>query len=143
VRAVTPRRPATARAFRRLTLLVVAYVVLSVLTVGVVALLRNHPAQVNSTVWTRDSIVAGVSLITLSMTLLAARGSRGAWWRLRIVSAAQIVAIVVIIAVPGAVPLWVKLEQGVCGVILLGIAGIANGRVMRDVFSRRGEGGVR
>ena len=132
----TLHRPATATAFRRLTLLVVAYVVLSVLAVGVVALLRNHPSQVNPTVWTRDIIVAAVSLITLSMTLVAARGSRGAWWRLRIVSAAQIVAIVVIITVPGAVPLWVKLEQGACGVILLGIAGIANSNVMRAAFAR-------
>ncbi len=129
-------RPATATAFRRLIMLVVAYVGLSVLAVGVVALLRNHPAQVNATVWTRAVIVAGVSLITLSMTLIAARGNRGAWWRLRIVSAAQIVAIVVIIAVPGAVPLWVKLEQGACGLILLGVAAIANGSVMRAAFSR-------
>jgi hypothetical protein len=35
--------------------------------------------------------------------------------RLRIVSAVVLVAIVVIIAPPGGFPLWLKIEQGGCG----------------------------
>jgi hypothetical protein len=63
-----------------------------------------------------------------------ARGSRRAHLRLRLVSAIMLVAIVVIIAIPGGFPVWLKVEQGVCGLLLLGVVLIVNGRRMRSLF---------
>jgi len=42
----------------------------------------------------------------------------------------------VIIALPGTFPLWMKVEQAVCGVLLLGVVAVVNGRVMRASFAR-------
>jgi hypothetical protein len=60
-----------------------------------------------------------------------ARGSRRAYLRLRIASAIMLAAIVVIIAIPGSFPLWMKIEQGACGLIPLGVVAIVYGRQLR------------
>ena len=49
----------------------------------------------------------------------------------------MVVAIAVIIALPGTFPLWMKIEQGVCGLILIGVAVIVNGRHMRSLFAAK------
>lgn len=41
----------------------------------------------------------------------------------------------VIVAVPGDFPLWFKLEQGVCGLLLLGVVLVVNGKHLRTAFS--------
>jgi len=51
----------------------------------------------------------------------AANGSRGAYRRVRILSAVMVVAIAVIVALPGMFPLWMKIDRVVCGLILLGL----------------------
>ena len=51
----------------------------------------------------------------------AAEGHGRSYLRLRLVSAIMVVAIVVIIAIPGDFPVWLKIEQGVCGLLLLGV----------------------
>jgi len=75
-------------------------------------------------------------VLTLAFAAGAARGSRGAYRRLRVITAVMPVAIVVIIALPGTFPLWMKVEQAVCGVLLLGVVAVVNGRVMRASFAR-------
>jgi hypothetical protein len=47
----------------------------------------------------------------------------------------MVVAIVLIIVLPGAFPVWLKIEQGVCGLILLGVVAVVNGKPMRSVFA--------
>jgi hypothetical protein len=47
----------------------------------------------------------------------------------------MLVAIVVIIALPGTFPLWLKGEQAVCGLLLLGVALLVNGKHLRSVFT--------
>ena len=66
---------------------------------------------------------------------LAGRGSRGAFRRLRIISIVTTVAIVVIVVLPGTFPVWLKVEQSVCGVLMLGVALLANGRTARSRFA--------
>jgi hypothetical protein len=46
---------------------------------------------------------------------------RRAYLRLRIVSTVMLVAIAVILAIPGDFPLWLKVEQAICGLLLLGV----------------------
>lgn len=76
-------------------------------------------------------IVAASALLTFAFAVRTARGSRRAYLRLRIASAIMLAAIVVIIAIPGSFPLWMKIEQGACGLIPLGVVAIVNGRQLR------------
>ncbi len=127
--------PRTRGTFRTVRLLVGGYLTISVLTLIAIIVLRNHSGIVNAAVWIRGSIVVGSAAL---MTMFAARTGRGsgrAYFRLRLVSAIMVVAIVVIIALPGTFPLWMKVEQGVCGLILLGVVFLVNGKHLRSVFA--------
>jgi len=46
-------------------------------------------------------------------------------------------AIVVIIAVPGVLPVWMRIEQGVCGLLLLCVVALVNGRRLWASFATR------
>jgi hypothetical protein len=125
--------PRSLVAFRALKVLVGGYFVLSVLTLVAAVPLSGVPGAVTDTVWVRGVIVAATSLLMLSFVRGTARGSRGAHLRLRIASAVMVVAIVVLVALPGVLPLWMRIEQGVCGLILLGVVALANGRRLRSI----------
>jgi hypothetical protein len=125
------------KAFSLVKALLVGYLAVSVATLAVVVLLRNDASVVNPAVWIRGTIVAASSLLTLAFAVRAARGSRGAYRRLRIITAVMTVAIVVIIALPGTFPLWMKFEQAVCGLLLLSVVAIINGRPVRALFATR------
>ncbi|MBP2708587.1 hypothetical protein JOL79_32935 [Microbispora sp. RL4-1S] len=111
------------------------YLALSVLTLMVVALLRDDTTMVNSAVWVRGTIVTVSAAFTYAFAVRAARGSRGAYRRLRVIAAVMVTAIVVIIALPGMFPVWMKLEQAACGLLLLGVVATAYGRHLRSVFA--------
>jgi hypothetical protein len=118
-------------------LLVGGYLAISVLTLVAIIALRNDAAAVNAAVWTRGTIVVASSLLTFAFARRAARGSRTGFLRLRLVSAIMLVAIVVIIALPATFPLWMKCEQAICGLLLLGVAVLVNGKHLRSVFTGR------
>lgn len=134
------RHPRSLRAFRIATVLAAIYLGISVLTMGAVVLLRDDASIVNAAVWIRGSIVVVSALVTFAIMRRTARGSRRAYLRLRIISAAMVVAITVIILLPGTFPLWMKIEQGGCGLLLLGIVVIVNGRHLRSLFRGHAEG---
>jgi hypothetical protein len=129
------RHPRTHTAFRNAKLLASGYFGISVLTLLAIVALRDHASIVTSAVWVRGTIVVVSSLLTFLFTIRAARGSRRAYLRLRLLTAGMLVAIAVIIALPGTFPVWLKIEQGVCGVLLLGIVLIVNGRHVRSLFA--------
>ncbi|HEY7341611.1 MAG TPA: hypothetical protein VH591_12065 [Ktedonobacterales bacterium] len=125
------------QAFRSVRLLVSGYLGISVLTLVAIILLRDNAALVTPAVWVRGTIVAVSALLTTLFAAQMARGSKGGYLRLRIVSAVMLVAIVVIIALPDPFPLWLKIEQGICGLLLLGVVVIINGRRMRLPFAAK------
>ncbi|MQS15619.1 hypothetical protein F7Q99_25950 [Streptomyces kaniharaensis] len=127
--------PETVRAFRNVRRLLAAYLGLSVVTLAAIVALADHPSLVNTAVWIRGVAVAASAVITLVLAVRAARGSHGAFRRLRIISTIMLVAIVVIIVLPGTFPLWMKIEQGLCGLALLGVAAVLNGRQLRTLFA--------
>jgi hypothetical protein len=127
--------PETRSALRVVRVLVAGYLALSVLTLVAAVLLRHHSTQVTGAVWTRTVIVVASSLLTFSFAARAARGARRAFLRLRIVATVMLVAIVAILAVPGDFPLWLKVEQGACGLLLLGVATLVHGRRLRAAFA--------
>ena len=121
--------------FRKVRFLVgCGYVALSVLTVVGIGVLSGRGDDPGDAVWTRAVIVVLSSLLTLRFTVRAARGGRRDYLRLRIASAVMLVAIVVIVSLPGAFPVWLRIEQGVCGLLLLGVAVLANGGPTRALF---------
>ncbi|MER6947544.1 hypothetical protein ABT294_26280 [Nonomuraea sp. NPDC000554] len=130
-------QPRSLTAFRAMKLLVSGYVALSVLTLVAVYLLRRDPGLVNDAVWIRGGIVAFTSVLMLVFVVGTARGRRRAYLRLRIASGLMVVAIAVLISIPGFLPMWMRIEQGVCGVLLVGIVMIANGRYLRSLFATR------
>ncbi|MEI8406918.1 MULTISPECIES: hypothetical protein [unclassified Kribbella] len=133
--SVDVRQPRSAAALRSVKVLVGAYLGISVLTLAGIIALRHNAAAVNDAVWTRGSIVVASALLTFAFARRAAGGSRKAFLRLRIISAIMLVAIVVIVALPGTFPLWMKFEQGICGLLLLGVALLVNGKHLRSVFT--------
>ena len=138
----TPNRPTvdhprTRSAFRTVRTLLAGYFVLSLATVVAIVLMRHDPSRVTSAVWTRGVIVLASSILTSAFAARAAAGAPRAYLRLRLISAIMVVAVAVIIALPGAFPLWMKLEQGACGLLLLGVVALVNGRHLRSVFAGR------
>ncbi|HEX4009560.1 MAG TPA: hypothetical protein VHX62_06115 [Solirubrobacteraceae bacterium] len=102
-----------------------------------IGILRDDHGAVNSAVWTRGAVVMASSLVSLSFVLRAANGSRRAFLRLRVASVLMVAAITAIVASPGPFPVWLKIEQGVCGLLLLGVAALVNGRHLRSRFTAR------
>ena len=124
-------------ALRYVRLLVSCYLGLSVLTLVVAFFLRDNTALVPPAVWVRGTIVVLSALLTALFVRQMARGSRSGYLRLRIVSAVMVIAIVIITALPGLFPLWMRIEQGVCGLLLLGVVLIINQKHLRQAFARR------
>lgn len=133
---MSTRNPAEA-AFRTVKLLVGTYLAISVATLAAIFVKRDDSGVVNSAVWTRGTIVVASALLMMTFTVWAARGSRRAYLRLRIVSAVMVVAIAVIISLPGLFPVWMRIEQGVCGVVLIGVVAVVNRRELRAEFASR------
>ncbi|GAA2432567.1 hypothetical protein ACFPFX_28390 [Streptomyces mauvecolor] len=135
---VSPERlnhPRSLAAFRGTKLLVGGYLGISVLTLVAIVLLRNDSADVNSAVWVRGTIVVASALVTYLCAIRAARGSRSAYRRLRVITGVMAVAIAAIIALPGAFPVWMKAEQALCGVLLIAVAALVNGKHLRSLFA--------
>ncbi|WIX99630.1 hypothetical protein QRX60_37090 [Amycolatopsis mongoliensis] len=117
--------------FRPVLLLTGGYAALSVLTLITIVLFHNDHTMVTDAVWVRATLVVASSLLTFAFARSAARGSKKGLLRLRIVAAVMLVAIVVIVALPGLFPLWLRIEQAVCGLLLLGVTVLVNGRRAR------------
>ncbi|MFH8590215.1 hypothetical protein [Streptomyces rimosus] len=129
--------PRIRQALRTTRLLVGCYAALSVLTLGAVVLLRDHPGTVTDAVWVRTVIVVVTSLLMVSFAARTARGHGRSYLRLRVASAVMVVVIAAVVVLPGAFPAWLKIEQGACGVLLAGVVLFANGARVRAVFAGR------
>lgn len=129
--------PQSRRVLRGVQTLTSGFLGISLLTFAAIVLLRNNPALTPPAVWIRGSIVVGSALLTAYLAALMGRGSKSGYLRLRIVSAIMLVAIVAIIALPDPFPLWMKIEQGVCGALLLGVVVLVNGKRLRSAFAKK------
>jgi hypothetical protein len=116
---------APSTALRSVRRLVSAYVVLSLATVAaIIVLSKVSPGNVNPQAWVRGIIVAGTSLLTFGIARRASPDQPRSILRLRLV------LIIILVAVVGvlffvALPTWMRVEQALCGVLLLGAAILA------------------
>lgn len=122
------RTLATARraAFRPVLLLSAAFVAVSAAMIAYLGVASATGLGFDTAIWIRCSLVLASAIVVLAIALSAARGSRGAWVRLRIVSPIIVAAVVVIVSIPGFLPDWVRVEQAVCGLLLLPVAILVN-----------------
>lgn len=131
-----PNDSSVGRALRGPRLLVGGYLAISLLALATIVLFR-HSAGMTTPVWVHGILVTASALLTNAFAAQTVRGSKGAFLRLRIASALMLVPITVILAIPGSFPLWMKLEQGVCGVLLLRVVVIVNSRRVHSAFPAR------
>lgn len=127
--------PRAQTSFRYVKHLVGYYLGLSVLTLVAIVILRNHSSLVNDAVWVRGVIVVGSALLNFFFARRAARGSKKGFLQVRLVSGIMVVAIAVIICLPGTFPVWMKIEQAVCGLLLLGVVVLVNSKHLRSFFA--------
>jgi len=117
--------------------LLAGYAVLSVLTLLAIVVFSGNADVVTGAVWARGSILAAASLITFALGLSMARGVRSSYRRVQIISMAQVVAVIVIVSTPGDFPAWFKVENGVCGALLVIVALITLSRPVRTAFAAK------
>ena len=129
--------PRTRAAFRRIEILFSGYLVLSALTVLAAFILLGDSAAMSRSVWIRGSVALASAIILLLSALSAARGSAQAYLRVRLISAIAVVPIVVVITIPDTIPVLMKIEQGICGLLLLGVVVLVNSRHLREAFGRK------
>ena len=131
------QHPRSQAAFGAVKLLVGSYLGISVLTLVAAILLRGNAAIAPIAVLVRGTIVVGNALINVLFAVRMARGSRAGFILLRLSSTIMVVAIAVIIAIPDDFPLWFKIEQGVCGLLLLGVVIVTFSKRVRSVFASK------
>jgi hypothetical protein len=120
---------------RTVKLLSLGYLSLSLATVVAIFLLRDHPSLVNDVAVVRCTIVVLSAALTTLFAVQAGRGSRKAYQRLRIVATVMVVAITVIVAWPGLLPTWIRVEQGACGLILIAVVVLLHTPRVRRVMA--------
>ena len=121
-------------AFRPVVLLSGAFVAVSAAMIAFLSIATATGTAFEVAIWIRCSLVLASGIVVLAMAVAAARGSRGAWVRLRIVSPIIVAAVVVIVSIPGFLPDGVRIEQAVCGLLLLPVAILVNLPRMRALF---------
>lgn len=97
----------------------IGFLAVSAATLAAIIVMRDDPELVTDTVWIRCTLVLSSSVVTLIFMIGAIRGSRASFNRARLISAIILVAVCVIVAIPGFLPTWVWIEQVVCGLLLL------------------------
>ncbi|MER5644896.1 hypothetical protein [Streptosporangium sp. NPDC002524] len=127
---------------QRIRSLFVGIAAVSLVTLIVAVVLRNRPDLVNWVVWVRGGAVAAASLWLISLAGQALKGKRSAYVRIRILSILGTIGIVLICVAPDSgYPLWMKVDQGVIGLLLAGVAILANRHAVRAAFPRPGQTG--
>jgi hypothetical protein len=116
--------------------MIAALIALSTIGSGSIGVGMIGTHGIDPAIWIRCSIVLGSSIVLLLCAVSAARGSRRAWLRLRIISAVVVIAIAVIVALPDFLPGWVRIEQAICGALVLPVAILVNRTGIRAGFGR-------
>ncbi|MFD6700389.1 MULTISPECIES: hypothetical protein [unclassified Microbacterium] len=113
-------------AFRPVLALSWAFVAVSAAMIAFLGIASATGIGFETAIWIRCSLVLASAIVVLAIAASAARGSRGAWVRLRIISPIIVAAVIVIVSIPGFLPDWVRLEQAACGLLLLPVAILVN-----------------
>jgi hypothetical protein len=111
-----------------------AVVVLSLVALGIAAVVGG-----SSTVWVRGIIVVVIGALLSVFASRAYRGSRGAYRRMRLMTTAAPIAIVVIVVIPhDGFPAWMKVEQALVGLLLAAAGTMVSREPVRRAYLQSG-----
>ncbi len=128
--------PRTQRAFGKAKTLVAAYGALSAAVLITVAILAISGRTVTSFMWGRSAGVLASAAVIYWLTVLASRGARWAYLRVRIISVIMPFVIIAVDMFPGICPAWFAMMQAACALALAAAAFISNGSTLRAAFPR-------
>ncbi|MEV6158007.1 hypothetical protein AB0L53_47470 [Nonomuraea sp. NPDC052129] len=131
----TTNHQATQRAFGKAKIFIAAYGALSTAVLITVAILAITGHTVTSFMWGRSAGVLASAAVTYWLTGLAARGARGAFLRVRIISIVMPLAIIGVDLIPGVTTAWFAMLQATCALAIAAVAFIVNGSRLRAAFS--------
>jgi hypothetical protein len=123
--------------FRPVLVLLSGFLLVSVAMEAVLIVETLNGNAMDIAIWIRCSLVLGSSIVLLLLARFAARGSRPAWRRLSIIAPIVVIAVIVIVSIPGFLPDWVRVEQAVCGLLVLPVAIVLNLPRTRAHFALR------
>lgn len=129
-------RPRGRHAFGTVRRLVAVHGTLSALVFMTIASLAVIDHTVTSFMWGRSAGVLASAAVIYWLTLLASKGARWAYLRVRILSSLMPIVIVAVDAVPGVCPAWFAGIQAVCALPLAGAAFISYGSGLRAAFPK-------
>jgi len=122
-------------AFRKAKGFLAAYGALSAGVLGMVAVLAATGHVTTGFLWGRSSAILASAALVYWLTVLAARGSRSAYGRVRAVTVILPVAIVAVDLIPGLSPAWFTLAQSACALAIAAAALVLNGSRVRAAFA--------
>ncbi|MCP2260959.1 hypothetical protein LX15_004679 [Streptoalloteichus tenebrarius] len=128
--------PTTQNALGKVKKLVAIYTVFAVAVLGVAVILSVMGQEVSSFMWGRAGGMFASAVVAYWLTGLAARGSRAAYIRMRIIAVVVPIAVIAIDSIPGALPIWFVVMQIVGAVALIPAAFILNGAGPRAAFRK-------
>ncbi|HUR01356.1 MAG TPA: hypothetical protein VM347_02345 [Nonomuraea sp.] len=110
------------------------------LAVSVLALVVAAVIGGDWVVWVRGVAVAAAAAWLIALTGQAEKGKRAAYVRIRFIATIAPIGILLIVAVPSSgYPLWMRVEQGLVGVLLVAVATLVNRRAVRQAYPKRGK----
>ncbi|AKU15856.1 hypothetical protein [Luteipulveratus mongoliensis] len=107
--------------FWSIRIFISVFAAVSAATLVVAYVLRDHADEVTSTVWIRGSLVLLSSLALLWFASRAAAGHERSFVRLRLISVVVLVALVVMAALPGVLPTWMRVEHVIGAALMLAV----------------------
>ncbi|GAA3120345.1 hypothetical protein ACFQ0X_05490 [Streptomyces rectiviolaceus] len=122
--------------FGKVKVLAAAYGALSAAVLITVAVLAVTGQTATSFMWGRSAGVLASAAVTYWLTVLASRGARWAYLRVRIISIVVPITIVSIDMIPGALPLWFVALQVACALTIGATAFLVNGSALRAAFPK-------
>ncbi|MEU1792474.1 hypothetical protein ABZ553_42665 [Streptomyces sparsogenes] len=130
------KRPNTRRAFGTVKKLVMAYGSFSVAVLAVVIALSVMGREVTSFMWGRAGGMFASAVVAYWLTVIASRGARWAYIRVRVIAVVVPIAIVAVDSIPGALPLWFVVLQIAGALALAPTAFIVNRPELRAAFPK-------
>ncbi|GAA0449492.1 hypothetical protein [Streptomyces olivaceiscleroticus] len=128
--------PYARQALGRAKALVAAYGALSIAVLATVVVLALTERPVTSFMWGRSLGVLASAAVTYWLTVLAGRGARWAYLRVRIISIVMPPVIIAIDVLPGTLPTWFVLLQSACALAVAAAAFPLNAARLRAAFPK-------
>lgn len=122
-------------ALRPVVGLIGAHLLLSLVAVVVLIADGRDPAVATQDAWVHGVIVAATAVLLLTFAVRALGGRRRAYVRLRISSGVLLIALIVIAALPGAFPVWMRAMEAVSAICLAVAVVIINSGGARARFA--------